>query len=55
MAPPLELGAVKATDNAPLDAVMAVMVGAEAEVRGVPDTAVEAAPSPTELMANNLI
>jgi hypothetical protein len=54
-APPFEVGAVKARDNAPLDAVIDVMVGAEDVVRGVPDTAMEADPSPKELMASSLI
>jgi hypothetical protein len=46
---------VKATDKELLDAVMAVMLGAEDVVSGVPDIAIEADPSPRELMASSLI
>jgi hypothetical protein len=46
---------VKATDKDSLDAVIAVMVGAEAVVTGVPVTEEEGSPSPSELIANNLI
>ena len=49
--PPLEDGAVNATDNCALPGVMPVMVGAPGVVRGVAAVLAVAVPSPTELTA----
>ncbi len=49
--PPVEAGAVNATDNDVFPGVIEVMDGAEGVVAGVPDTAVEAVPEPIELTA----
>ena len=51
VAPPLELGAVKAMLALALPAVAAPMVGAPGTVAGVTETAEDATPAPFELVA----
>jgi hypothetical protein len=56
VAPPFDVGAVKAIDAEALPAVATKLVGAPgAVVRGVTDTAVDAVPVPAVFTARNLI
>ena len=54
VAPPFNNGFVNVTVNLPVVAVTALIVGALAVVRGVTDTANDAAPDPAGFMARNL-
>jgi hypothetical protein len=53
VAPPFDVGAVKAIDAEALPAVAVKLVGAPAVVRGVTDTAVDTVPDPAVFTARN--
>ena len=54
VAPPFDDGFVNVTVNLPALAVTALIVGALAVVRGVTDTANDAAPDPASFTARNI-